>query len=83
MVTPIVLSVVASRNGTTGTAEARLWDLTNSLEVGYISYTSDAVLIYNDNTLANLPSGEAVFEIQVKKAASGDSKVRLHSVLLR
>lgn len=74
--------IIASRNGTTGTSEFRLWDVTNSLEIAYIPWTLSAQAIYDDVTLTNLPATRAIFEAQVKKDTTQASKSRLHSLMV-
>ena len=74
--------IIASRNGSNGTALARLYDFTNAAEVGRITWTSAGKAIYDDLTLANLPTGPAIFEIQFSTGGPPSSSARLHSSLM-
>jgi hypothetical protein len=50
-----------------GQASVRIWDSTNSLAICELTGISDnAPAIKNLGTISNLPSGQAVFEVQVK-----------------
>lgn len=76
---PEVWKVLASRAGSNGLAEYRLWDVTNGQQLAYLSKVSDTREILTDSTLENLPTGDAVVEIQVKKDGS---KSRIHFFIL-
>lgn len=74
---PTKFSIVGSRDNNIGTAFCRLYDLTNNQEIGLISWAAKEKAIYSDSDLVNLPSGEAMLEVQIKKSTG--SKVRFHS----
>lgn len=82
VVLPKEFIVVGSRNGTSGSADCRLFDYTNSLEIASLTWTSGAVDYYTDDSLINIPTDRAIIEIQIKKSATSASKVRLHSFIL-
>jgi hypothetical protein len=83
VVVPTVFSIVGSRDGTTDLAECRLYDATNTNEICYLSWSADVKAIYSNTSLANIPTSEAMFEVQIKKSSNPASKSRIHSAILR
>ncbi|KKN23064.1 hypothetical protein LCGC14_0908690 [marine sediment metagenome] len=71
---------------TTGDAEAdvRIQDVTNTQTIAELTgQTSSGPTVKTDSALANLPAGEAVFELQIKKSAgTGGNKARIYDVCL-
>ena len=81
---PTLFEIVGSRNGTQGAGEARLYDLTNSQEIAFLSWTTTEKSVYQDLSLQNLPTGDALFEVQMRKSGGGGAdKIRMHSCVLR
>lgn len=80
--TPKKFVITGSRDGSSGTATARLQDVTNANTIAQIDFTAAAITSYTDTTLTNLPASSAIFEVQLFKSAGGASKVRLHSARL-
>lgn len=74
--------IIASRSGTSGSSEFRIYDLTNGNQISYVSWSAAAITRYEDTTLVNLPANSAIFEVQLKKDAGGSSKTRLHSLMV-
>lgn len=64
-----------------GSHYARLYDLTNSNEVAIVGpFSGQTPAIQTDASLVNLPTGEAIFEVQVRDANS--KKVDISEMLL-
>lgn len=76
--TPSKFRVLTSRNGATGTAYVRLYDLTNSLEIALVSYTSATMQFNEDTSLTNLPTGAAIFEVDLYVSSGSANASRLH-----
>ena len=82
--TPTEYQIIGSRPTAGGTALTRLVDYTNGGNViATLNFTAAAKAVYTASSLANLPVGEAVFEVQVAKSAGGDDKMRVHAVNLK
>lgn len=78
-----ILKIIASKSAAGGTSSLRIYDLTNALEIAEISFTATAKQIYSTSTLNNLPTGEALFEIQaLKDSGGGSGKTRINYVLM-
>jgi len=75
----VMWSVVSLSN--TGTGEMRIQDVTNNQTIGLANWT-DATQHIEIDTLANVPSNDAVFEVQLRKIGVG-GKPRLWSVQLK
>ena len=71
---------------TTGDAQVdmRIQDVTNTQTIAELTgQTSSGPTIKTDSVLTNLPPGEAVFEVQIKKSAgAGGNKTRIYSASL-
>ena len=71
---------------TTGDAEAdvRIQDVTNTQTIAELTgQTGTGPTVKTVSPLANLPAGEAVFELQIKKSAgTGGNKARVYSLSL-
>jgi hypothetical protein len=71
---------------TTGDAQAdvRIQDVTNTQTIAALTgQTGSGPTIVTDPSLSNLPPGEAVFEVQVRKSAgTGGNKVRIYACCL-
>jgi len=57
-------------NATSG--EFRIYDLTNAQTICECTTTSGTFVIVNSGTISNLPTGEAIFEIQLKCTSPGN-----------
>ena len=80
-VSPIIFQIVGSRSGDLGSADVRLYDLTNNVEIALVTWTSAGKAIYSTANLQNLPAGNAVLEVQLRRLVG--SKSRIHSCILR
>ena len=80
ILTPSIFRIIASRDGLAGSGSVRLYDFTNALQIAVISVTGDTKTFYSTTSFSNLPANRTIFEVQVKKDAVGDSKMRLHSM---
>jgi len=69
--TPSSFKVIAYNNNAGKTTQVRIYDVTNALEIGIVTVTGTAQAIYTDATLANLPTGEAIIEIQAQRVSTG------------
>jgi len=56
--------ILVSRYGGTGTAYLRIYDVTNSNTVAEFNWVSESLQILTDSSLTNVPTDEAIFEIQ-------------------
>jgi len=63
--TPTAIKFIANVEDTY-TGSFKIYDVTNSLDIGEVSFTDSAFAIINLGTLSNLSSGEAIWEIQIK-----------------
>jgi len=81
---PTQFTIVASRSSEHGTSYCRLYDLTNDNDVCSLYWSTCSKNFYTVSTLVNLPSEEALFEIQIKKGdcAGGWGTTRIHSCVL-
>lgn len=76
------MKIILSTNGSseTSTANMRLYDYTNQKEIKSITFESDTEQkIFTYNSLSNLPTGETIFEIQLKK---GSKSARIYYLAL-
>lgn len=76
-----VIAAVSSKSGD-GTVGIRIVDITNAqviAEVAELSVLEDEPASYNIGSVSNLPTGPAIFEIQIKK---GSKKCLLHDILI-
>lgn len=70
--TPVAMKAILWMNGTTGTVECRVYDLTNSNVVatgGSVVDEPDPTVV-SLGTVQNIPTGEAIFEIQCKRTGN-------------
>jgi len=79
--TPTVAKAILSASAA-DVIDARIQDITNNVTIALVTNLSVTALpvIYSLGALSNLPAGEAVFEIQLRKAATG--KPRVHFVTM-
>lgn len=75
-ITPAIMKVIASRSGAIGSSEIRLYDVTNAVEIGCVTFTSETKAIYTDSSLGAVPTSDAIFEVQAKIVTG--SKTRIH-----
>ena len=78
--TPSQWTIVGSRNGTTGVAYYRLYDATNTNTIAEVSKTTDVVEIVQDSSLTNLPSGQAIFEVQINRTTGSECRLHYHAL---
>ena len=78
-------AIVASKSNAVGSAHFRIVDLTNGtptvpVVIAEITWTAEDMDIYTDDTLTNLPTTAAIFEVQIRDV--GATKPRLHSLMV-
>jgi hypothetical protein len=81
-----MFTIVASRpDANLGWGECRLYDFTNNQVIlDDISWSAAEKQVYNSTNLQNLPTDEAVFEVQLRKQDTNQaSKIRIHSCALK
>jgi len=79
---PTAISVGTQQSGGSGSHDVRVYDLTNAAEIGeYTGYTNTTWTPNALGTLANLSSGEAMWDISGK--VSGGTKGRLSAMVIR
>jgi len=81
-----MFTIVASRpDSNLGWGECRLYDFTNNQVIlDDISWSAAEKQVYNSTSLQNLPTDEAVFEVQLRKQDTNQaSKIRIHSCALK
>jgi len=78
---PNLIKVIGSASCDVATHECRLYDIYNLVEIVAVSWTLSAKGIYKAIIPPlNLPTAEAIFEIQVRK--TGAAKTRIHYVAM-
>jgi hypothetical protein len=68
-----------------GSAEvdAKIYDATNSNDIAEITGATGPVAIETDSSLTGLPTGEALFYVQLKRrSGSGAQEARIYSAML-
>ena len=80
---PTTFSIVGSRSGPTDISSCRLYDITNTVEILVIEWTSAAKGIYISTDLSNLSAAAAMLEVQVTKSSNPAGKSRIHSAILK
>ncbi len=68
------IKIITSRSGSSNSSFMRLYDFTNFNEIVEIEWTAVNKAIYT-GSLTNLPSEEAIFEVQMKKAGGDNSRI--------
>lgn len=68
---------------TGGTGDIRLFDVTNSQQIAVCLDFGTTLSIVADASLTNLPTGQAIFEVQVKSDAGGGNNARVCAALLQ
>ena len=63
---PSRISLTAARNGTSGTAYCRLWDVTNNKQIAVISFTAKEKSVYNTTSFTVLLNSIFIFLAIVK-----------------
>ena len=80
-VSPSKVRIIAYVQSGGDEGEFRLYDKTNSLQICLITFTATAETIYSTTSISNIPSGEAIFDFQIRKSVgTGNSKVFLNFV---
>ena len=76
---PSSIKVIARQDSTS--SDLRVYDVTNSLEIATINFTStvDAIIILG--AIGNVPTGNAIFELQYKETGTGKIWISSLSVL--
>jgi hypothetical protein len=70
---PTAIKAIAWRLSGSGTFSMRVYDLTNALEICEVTGLSSAVATIQDfGSLSNLPTGEAMWEVQAKVSSGGN-----------
>ena len=67
--TPSAITIIAFNNNTS--SDAKVYDLTNSLEICTVNFTNGSFAIIDMGTLSNLPTGEAIWELQTQHTGGG------------
>ena len=75
-VTPTTFKVIARMESGGETGTVRLYGVTNSQVIASLTLTSATKAIYTDSSLTNLPTGEAIFELQ-GSTTDGDTSNRI------
>jgi len=70
--TPVSVKAIML-NTTTGTSYLRIFDYTNGNEIAVLSTASNSKVIVTDSTLSSLSTGEAIWEIQIKRDTAGEN----------
>lgn len=69
-------------NGVTS-YDARIYDVTNNIEIGSGTYSNNTDTINGITSLSNLPASEAMFEVQLRQTGgTGNKSVYLDDVTL-
>jgi len=77
------LRIISLMSNSSTEGEVRLYDVTNNLQIGIITVTSTTSSILTAPSISNVPSSEAIFEIQFKRTVgSGTKKILLHAIQL-
>lgn len=78
---PSICKIVSSMSDSEDTGQLRIYDVTNDEEVFLINnITGQNQLIYSNTSFSNLPTTEAIFEIQI---LSDDDYIYIYSFLLQ
>jgi hypothetical protein len=79
--TPTSAKFVASTDTGGGSVDCRIYDVTNAQVIAeYTGITSTTFAIYTDSTLTNLPTGEALFEVQIRDTAGQTAQITAASL---
>ena len=74
------IKAIASESGA-GTASVRIFDVTNGLQVCEVTGISGTTLSrYDLGAISNLPTGEAIFEVQGKQSAGNNVRISAVSI---
>lgn len=79
--TPTKFVIIGSMSKSGATGYVRLFDYTNNNEIVVINYSAELKQIYSNENLSNLPSSQAIFELQLKTGTNGTA-VRTHYMAL-
>lgn len=69
------LKAVVSRSGSSDTSYLRIRDVTNGNTIAEVSWTNASQHTVTDSSLTNVPSSQAIFEIQAKKGSGDNTRV--------
>jgi hypothetical protein len=82
--TPASIAVIKNAASASPAHSIRIYNVTNAQIIAELTgRTATGLVILNMGTLSNLPTGQAVFEIQVKRDAAGSVNFALHGVVIR
>jgi len=73
---------IVSRSGAVGSSRMRIRDITNNNTIAAKSWSEEAQQIWEDTSISDVPSGEAIFEIQARINDVDDSKTRIWSIMV-
>lgn len=76
---PEMFTLIASRQGATGTNTYQLYDATNAQVLANIIVSVTAKAYYSTTSFSNLPTGGAIIEIRGMKSSGGAGNGQLHS----
>jgi hypothetical protein len=80
--TPSSAKFIARTDTGGGSVDCRIYDVTNGQVIAeYTAITSTTFAIYTDSTLTNLPTGEAVFEIQVRDTGGQNAEISSAAII--
>ena len=81
---PSEILVILNNANTSGRVAARIFDVTNGLQICEITNINPGTVktIYNMGTLSNIPSAAAIWEVQLKRD-SGTGAVEIYGLTLR
>jgi hypothetical protein len=78
---PAAARFIARTDSGGGSVDCRIYDVTNGQVIAeYTAITSTTFAIYTDTTLTNLPTGQALFEIQVRDTGGQTAEISAASI---
>lgn len=79
----LICKILASRSGAAGIAEFRIVETLNqTVEIAYITWIDAIEGIYTEEQISNLPEGEVMWDVQIKKQLSNHSSAQLSYLLM-
>jgi hypothetical protein len=79
-VIPTSIKIIAETDKNNKYADVRVYDLTNSQIIAELTDTVNNLGIYDLATLSNLPSTEAMWEVQGRKSSSSGANLHIYSL---
>lgn len=74
------IKVLSKKDGSVTSYDVRIYDVTNNLVIAENNFTNSNYSINNIGTLNNLPTNEAVLEIQAKRNGGNGNKKNVYVV---